>query len=99
MKDEGRQKSDEEAASGSFVAAFILHPSSFRQGGARMVTRTSRYGWLALGGLLCLFGAVFVCKVRDGNRALAQASAAAPAPVDPAGRKEPPTMAAPLPLP
>lgn len=36
------------------------------------MNRRSRYGWMALGGLLCLFGLVLVCKIRDGNRASAQ---------------------------
>ena len=52
-----------------------------------MTTHRSRYGWMALGGLLCLFGVVFACKVRDGNRAMAQADANAPPPAakEPAG--------------
>jgi MraZ protein len=33
---------------------------------------------MALGGLLCLFGVVLACKIRDGNRALAQADVPAP---------------------
>lgn len=37
-----------------------------------MTTRRSPYGWMALGGLLCLFGVVLTCKLRDGNRAFAQ---------------------------
>jgi MraZ protein len=36
------------------------------------VTQRARYGWMALGGLLCLFGVVAAVKWRDGGRALAQ---------------------------
>lgn len=36
------------------------------------MNRKSHYGWMALGGFLCLFGLVLACKLRDGNRALAQ---------------------------
>jgi MraZ protein len=36
------------------------------------VNRRSRYGWMVLGGLLCLFGVVAVCKWRDSNVARAQ---------------------------
>src|SRR4051795_5205672 len=43
------------------------------------MTHQSRYGWMALGGLLCLFGVVLACKIRDGNRALAQADSGGPA--------------------
>src|SRR5258707_235676 len=42
------------------------------------MTHQSRYGWMALGGLLCLFGVVLACKIRDGNRALAQADSGGP---------------------
>src|SRR5947208_1065752 len=42
------------------------------------MTHQSRYGWMALGGLLCLFGVVLLCKIHDGNRALAQADSAGP---------------------
>ena len=37
-----------------------------------MVTRNSRYAWMTLGGLLCVFGLTMACKLRDGNRAHAQ---------------------------
>ena len=47
-----------------------------------MQKRTTRYGWIALTGLLCLFGFVLACKIRDGNRALAQTDVAPPVPVD-----------------
>lgn len=35
------------------------------------MNRRSQMGWMTLGGLLCLFGVVLACKLRDGNRALA----------------------------
>src|SRR5690242_15709723 len=38
-----------------------------------MAIRKTQCGWMALGGCLCLFGLALVCKVRDGNRANAQA--------------------------
>src|SRR5947209_16218030 len=38
-----------------------------------MVTRKTQYRWMATGGMLCLFAVVFACKVRDGNKANAQA--------------------------
>jgi len=34
--------------------------------------RKTQYAWMALGGLICLFGLVLACKLRDGNRAVAQ---------------------------
>jgi MraZ protein len=37
-----------------------------------MLTRKTQYAWMALGGLICLFGLVLACKLRDGNRAVAQ---------------------------
>jgi MraZ protein len=37
-----------------------------------MVTRKTQYAWMAMGGLLCLFVMVLACKLRDGNRAIAQ---------------------------
>jgi hypothetical protein len=43
-----------------------------------MVTRNSRYGWMTVGGLLCLFALVLTCKVRDGNRAHARSAPLVP---------------------
>jgi MraZ protein len=40
-----------------------------------MVTRKTQVGWMALGSALCLFSLVLAWKVRDGNRARAQAPA------------------------
>ena len=37
-----------------------------------MRTRKTQYAWMALGGLICLFGLVLACKLRDGNKASAQ---------------------------
>jgi len=37
-----------------------------------MLTRKTQYAWMALGGLICLFGLALACKLRDGNRAIAQ---------------------------
>jgi MraZ protein len=36
-----------------------------------MLTRKTQYGWMALGGLVCLFGVVLTYKLHEGNRALA----------------------------
>jgi MraZ protein len=41
-----------------------------------MVTRKTQYGWMAAGGLICLFALVLACKLRDGARAAAQAGPA-----------------------
>jgi len=38
-----------------------------------MLTRKTQYAWMAMGGLICLFGLVLACKLRDGNKAVAQA--------------------------
>ena len=43
-----------------------------------MVTRNSRYAWMTLGGLLCLFGLAMACKLRDGNRAMARSAPLVP---------------------
>jgi division/cell wall cluster transcriptional repressor MraZ len=62
-----------------------------------METRRSKYGWMMLGGLLCLFALVFACKVRDGNRAYGQAPPPPP-PGDKADKADaPPTSPAPPP--
>src|SRR5690349_13632992 len=56
-----------------------------------MQTRKTQYGWMALGGLLCLFGVVLSCKLYDGNRARAgddPAPAAEKKPADAAKDKE-----------
>lgn len=37
-----------------------------------MLTRKTQYAWMALGGLICLFGLVLASKLRDGNKAIAQ---------------------------
>src|SRR5262249_36736330 len=67
--------------------------------GARMATRRSHYGWMLLGGLLCLFGLALVCKLRDGNRALAQSEpvkATAAEQPEPPGPDEPPRVLPPI---
>jgi MraZ protein len=55
-----------------------------------MLTRKTQYGWMALGGLLCLFGVVLTCKLQEGNRALAgdesPPAAAEKKPADPAAK-------------
>jgi MraZ protein len=43
-----------------------------------MLTRKTQYAWMALGGLICLFGLVLACKLRDGNRVVAQPQTAPP---------------------
>src|SRR4051812_42100329 len=42
------------------------------------MNRKTKYGWMALGGMLCLFGVVLACKARDGNRAVAQSEMGGP---------------------
>ena len=37
-----------------------------------MLTRKTQYAWMAMGGLICLFGLILACKLRDGNKAIAQ---------------------------
>jgi MraZ protein len=37
-----------------------------------MVTRKTQYAWMAMGGMLCLFGVVLACKLRDANKAAAR---------------------------
>jgi MraZ protein len=37
-----------------------------------MPMHKTQYAWMSLGGLICLFGLVLACKLRDGNRANAQ---------------------------
>jgi MraZ protein len=37
-----------------------------------MLTRKTQYAWMSLGGMICLFALVLACKLRDGNRAIAQ---------------------------
>lgn len=64
-----------------------------------MTTRRSHYGWMALGGLLCLFGVVLTCKLRDGNRAFARTDFVGPVAeqkADPAPKEtaEPPSLPA-----
>src|SRR3954451_2466582 len=34
--------------------------------------RRTRYGWMALGGLVCLFAIVITCKLGSGNKARAE---------------------------
>ncbi|HEU0116649.1 MAG TPA: hypothetical protein VFQ80_18295, partial [Thermomicrobiales bacterium] len=43
-----------------------------------MLTRKTQYAWMAVGGLICLFGLVLACKLRDGNRAIAQSDKTSP---------------------
>lgn len=49
----------------------------------------SHYGWMALGGLLCLFGVVAFCKWRDSSRVFAQSQPLPPINTKPS---EPPTL-------
>jgi MraZ protein len=54
------------------------------------VTRKSQYGWMVMGGILCLCGGVVALKVREGNPAIAQAEP--PRPVADVGAAEPPAL-------
>ncbi len=51
-----------------------------------MLTRKTQYGWMVLGGILCLCGGVIALKLREGNPAVAQAEPPSP----PAPSAEPP---------
>jgi MraZ protein len=48
-----------------------------------MRNRKTLYGWMTLGGLLCLFGIVLACRLRDGNRAVAHDDVSATNPAIP----------------
>lgn len=37
-----------------------------------MAISKTQWGWMTLGGMLCLFGVVLTCQLKDGNRASAQ---------------------------
>ena len=63
-----------------------------------MLNRRARYGWMTLGGLLCLLGVVVFCKFRDGNVAHAQSEPPRLADVD-RNTAEPPLAEPPHPLP
>jgi MraZ protein len=52
------------------------------------VTRKSQYGWMVMGGILCLCGGVVALKVREGNPAAAQAEP--PRPVAEVATEPPP---------
>lgn len=66
-----------------------------------MAINKTQLGWMALGGLLCLLGLVLVCKVREGNRLVAQADTSNAIPVVPlmdvAGSDVKPAIALPAP--
>jgi MraZ protein len=53
-----------------------------------MLTRKTQYAWMGLGGMICLFGLVLACKLRDGNKASAQ-----PEPLPPPAMIGKPTVA------
>jgi MraZ protein len=58
-----------------------------------MLSRKTQYAWMAMGGLICLFGLVLACKLRDGSKAVAQVDKPAPPPMtkeDPAPPLSPP---------
>ncbi len=54
-----------------------------------MLTRKSQYGWMVLGGILCLCGGVVALKLREGNPAVAQTDPPPP-PAPPAAPDDPP---------
>lgn len=53
------------------------------------MTRKSQYGWMVVGGILCLCGGVVALKLREGNPAVAQ-SEPPPAPMTAAADAPPP---------
>jgi MraZ protein len=44
-----------------------------------MQMHKTQHAWMSLGGLICLFGLALACKLRDGNRAVAQPEELPPA--------------------
>jgi MraZ protein len=64
-----------------------------------MLTRKTQYAWMAMGGLICLFGLVLACKLRDGNKAIAQADKPSLAKEDKEPPLSPPPAAKELPPP
>jgi MraZ protein len=60
------------------------------------VNRRSRYGWMVLGGLLCLFGVVALCKWRDSSVARAQSQALTLPPVNDPKCDTPPSSMPPV---
>jgi MraZ protein len=63
-----------------------------------MAIRKNKYGWLVLGGLVCLFGVVMVCRMRD-NVVSAQDDTTTPTPVMPAAPAPAPLPTLALPAP
>jgi MraZ protein len=55
------------------------------------VTRKSQYGWMVMGGILCLCGGVVALKLREGNPAVAQAEPPRPM-ADVAAEPPPPPL-------
>jgi MraZ protein len=68
-----------------------------------MLMRKTQYAWMAVGGLICLFSLVLACKLRDGNKAIAQAEKIELPPMLDTNPKapadKPPMMNPPLPMP
>ena len=60
-----------------------------------MLTRKTQYGWIVVGGILCLCGGVVALKVREGNPVVAQGE---PAPPPPLIQPDGPAQSAPKPL-
>jgi MraZ protein len=56
------------------------------------VTRKTQYGWMVVGGILCLCGGVVVLKVREGNLAVAQSETPPKPPVATAEGPPPPAI-------
>ncbi len=54
-----------------------------------MLTRKTQFAWMAVGGLICLLGLVLACKLRDGNRAIAQLDPTEPLPTPITKPKDP----------
>lgn len=56
-----------------------------------MLTRKTQYAWMAVGGLICLFGLALACKLRDGNKVIAQVDQPIPSP-SPLTKEPPPSI-------
>ena len=87
--DPGRGRGPEEIRFADLETGGRPHAPPLLARGAWKVTRKSQYGWMVVGGILCLCGGVVALKLREGNPAVAQ-SEPAPAPMTAAADDPPP---------
>ena len=70
--DPGRGRRLEEIPPADLDTGGRPHAPPLLARGAWKVTRKSQYGWMVVGGILCLCGGVVALKLREGNPAIAQ---------------------------